>query len=79
MALEMEGNIPDVVGLLLEDAVSLLAQNGLQASYQVKPENKRIRVLRQRVREDGTIDLTLGYEMYNDPSLEEKEVKLDAL
>lgn len=75
------GQAPDVIGYPYEEAQRIL----LEAEYRIEvcptdlQSDKKIRVLRQRRIAEKITELILGYEMYDDPSLEEKEVKKDGV
>lgn len=77
----MTGPIPDTAGYLFKEAQRILEEAG----YRVQPHprelllNRRIRVIRQRTVGEKTVELTLAGEIYDDPTLAEKEVKKNAL
>lgn len=73
----MSESVPDIEGYLLPEACRVLQQAGLQVEIITTGNSRpnRSRVLRQRQLNANLIELTQGYELYKDPSIDEKEVK----
>ncbi len=68
--------VPDVECYLLSEACRILQQAGYQVAVITSGSSRpyRARVLRQRQLSESMIELTQGFEFYQDPSINEKEV-----
>jgi hypothetical protein len=73
--------IPDVIGFTQEEGCLILQKGGYRVDfkYTCGHSNKRSRIVRQRLLETGLIELIICSEYYNDPAIEEKEVKKSGL
>lgn len=77
----MTGPIPNTVGYLYKEAQRMLVEAGYRVQLNPRglPLKGQLRVIRQRTVGEKTVELTLASEIYDDPSLMEKEVKKNAL
>ncbi|HHW40374.1 MAG TPA: hypothetical protein GXX19_04350 [Syntrophomonadaceae bacterium] len=77
----MTVSIPDTVGYLFKEAQRILEEAGCRVQLNPRglPLKGQLRVIRQRTVGEKTVELTLASEIYEDPSLIEKEVKKNAL
>lgn len=77
---KFEHEVPDVVGFLYEEGISILQEAGYQV--QICPSSfhsgRCSRVLRQKLQRNKVVELIIGDEFYDDPTLE-KEVKNNGL
>ncbi|MGD0152205.1 MAG: hypothetical protein ABSC17_00370 [Thermacetogeniaceae bacterium] len=73
--------VPDVEGYVVLEACRILQQAGYQVAVITTGCSRpyRARVLRQRQLNESLIELTQGFEFYEDPSINEKEVTDRAL
>lgn len=73
--------VPEIEGYLLPEACRILQQAGYQVSVVTTGSCRpfRSRVLRQRQLNENLIELTQGFEFYEDPTISKKEVKDRAL
>lgn len=74
---ESELQVPDVVGFLYEEGREILQGSGYHVQALVIQLNAgtRGRILRQQLKEEKTVELTVSNEFYDDPALDKKEVK----
>lgn len=69
--------VPDVEGYVVPEACRILQQAGYQVAAVITSGSSRpyrARVLRQRQLNENVIELTQGFEFYEDPRITKKEV-----
>lgn len=78
---ESKKQIPDVIGYTSKEGYQILQKGGYHVDFKYthNHSDKRSRIVRQKMLENGIVELVISNEYYNDPAIDKKEVKMSGL